>query len=1144
MTTHVRFGQSQRGRGWLLLGLLWLGSFAALAQGKTWYVSPDSSAVNDGQSWSTTTSMMTALKKAKAGDQVWVKEGVYWPFRVSDLANPTFEKLKEVGSMCFIVSSGVKVFGGFAGHEDNIESRSGGISRLRTSSYNHYVVAFFNADEETLVDGFHLVGAYTDHVITGEPYYDPNAGGPGIPGNIKPTAITDVFGIGETEINAAGLLQFGNAVMNFAYNGSSKPTVTHCTVDVAGSSFVGGMVTNFAYGPGAQANLRMVQCLLSPSYGDYTMTGAVLNIGRNSGDADLVFYNCHFSNLRIFPLSVTPAFDWGVVCALMINAGNAASTTRVVNCRLENCGAFPNVPSPNGPFYILANVFGGGRSELVNCYLNRFANSVYSAQTGWPVGFTEGVTLSHSIFGSGIPDHDVDIDPQPGQGYSPGEPFVYGGPTDPGRHLLNLANGSPETSSCNTMFSDRGDNTLLQRWPDLANLPGLADRLNNGRIDIGVDESNPNVYLQTTTGATSLTVTKGASDINLQGKYCGGTVNWSATNGTSGQGSIIPVATDQAGTVTYLATCTTGGCTSIASTVNVTVLDVSVPPPTDLTFRNDGPLTCSKTVVTLTAATTATGVSYTIKGPNGTISSGSGNPSTTVNLPGSYTVTATNSGGSATAVTVVSSQTALAAPNWSAGGSTSVSVTQGAPAVSLNATNCSGTLQWTGPGSTTGTGGVSVPTSATGVFVYSAVCQVGSCVSPPASATVTVTAPPVTTGNFEGFLTTVNCQEMRGWVWDRNRPNTPLTVEFFAENTSIGTTEAKNFRQDLKEAGKGNGEHGYIFPTPEAAKTGSELRISAKVQGTDYILKGSPIKLTCPVSNTVVNQPPVGPTTGPLSATVGVDFTTTLPTFTDPEGQPLTYALTGLPGGLQFTAASRTISGSPTTEGTFLLSYSGSDGQKTASVGLTLVVAPGSSTPPAVTGNFEGFLDKVECGSIRGWVWDRNKPNTPLTVQFFADGVAIGTTEANIYRDDLRNAGKGNGVHAYNFTTPVGLKDNVRRQISAKVLGSTYTLKGSPKPLQCAPAARLSAETGPELQVTVLGNPVYQQVQVEVRGAKGQPLRFQLINTEGRLLTEQLVEQAGSVEQQHIPLKGVASGLLFLRTVSGSKSVTLKVVKP
>ncbi|RRB07822.1 hypothetical protein [Larkinella rosea] len=107
----------------------------------------------------------------------------------------------------------------------------------------------------------------------------------------------------------------------------------------------------------------------------------------------------------------------------------------------------------------------------------------------------------------------------------------------------------------------------------------------------------------------------------------------------------------------------------------------------------------------------------------------------------------------------------------------------------------------------------------------------------------------------------------------------------------------------------------------------------------------------------------------------------------------------------------------------------------------------------------------------------------------------------NIYRNELKNAGKGNRSHTYSFTVPTVLKDNTTRLIWARVSGSTYDLKDSGKPLTCSPAAWLSAETGDELQVAVLGNPFSEQLAVEIRGAEGQPLLLLLTDASGRFIS-------------------------------------------
>ncbi|WP_421825732.1 putative Ig domain-containing protein [Larkinella sp.] len=475
----------------------------------------------------------------------------------------------------------------------------------------------------------------------------------------------------------------------------------------------------------------------------------------------------------------------------------------------------------------------------------------------------------------------------------------------------------------------------------------------------------------------------------------------------------------------------------------------------------------------------------------------------------------------------------------------SISVIQNTLNVTLTISGCSGVPNWSGSNATSGKGNtIFVPTSATGTIVYSASC-VGTCPGVPSSATVTVTAPTVT-GSFDGFVNGADCGSFRGWAWDRGKGNTAVSVEILDGSTVIGTLLAGDFRQDLLDAGKGNGKHGFRFPIPESIKDGLSHTLSARVASSSFILKDSPKALICEgVAVPGGNKPPQPPSptvlVAPLAGQVGVPFSGTLVPFTDPEGQPLTYQLTGLPDGLSINAGTRVISGTPTEAGTFVLAYSATDnGPLTNSVSFPLTINPAQTT--TVTGSFEGYLDKLDCGGIRGWVWDRNKPNTPLTVEFYVDGsdTVLGSTVANIFRQDLKDAGKGNGAHGYNFTPPGSVTNGTL--IRARVLGSTYDLKGSPKSYQCAPA-RLSAETGSGLQVTVLGNPVSDRVLVEVHGAEGQPLQLQLSDASGRLIHQRHIEAATVLERQTLTVQGQPAGLFFLRVSSGLKSLTLKVLK-
>ncbi|WP_229310624.1 putative Ig domain-containing protein [Larkinella arboricola] len=411
--------------------------------------------------------------------------------------------------------------------------------------------------------------------------------------------------------------------------------------------------------------------------------------------------------------------------------------------------------------------------------------------------------------------------------------------------------------------------------------------------------------------------------------------------------------------------------------------------------------------------------------------------------------------------------------------------------------------------------------------------------------TVNATTGTPVTGNFDGHLDGATCETFHGWVWDRDKVNTPILVEILDGSTVIATVLADAFRQDLLSAGKGNAQHAFYFSIPASLKDGKTHSLSARVAGGTFLLKGGAKTIMCQGGTTPpINQPPVAPTVNALTAQQGTAFSTVLPVFTDPEGGPLTYSLSGLPNGLSFNTATRQLSGTPMQSGSFGLTYAATDNQnQTTRLSVSLTVNAPATTP--VTGDFDGYLDKVECGTIRGWAWDRNKPNAPVHIEFYTGNTVWGSAVANIYRDDLKNAAKGNGAHAYSFDVPTVLKDNQTRLISARIAGSGYVLKWSGKALTCSPTAgRLSAERGTELAVTVLGNPVLKDaLEVEVRGAAGQSMHLQLTDAQGRVISERRVEQPHVIERQTLPLGHQPAGLLLLKTTSGSRSVILKVVK-
>ncbi|MCB1695032.1 MAG: hypothetical protein KDI34_02295 [Halioglobus sp.] len=84
----------------------------------------------------------------------------------------------------------------------------------------------------------------------------------------------------------------------------------------------------------------------------------------------------------------------------------------------------------------------------------------------------------------------------------------------------------------------------------------------------------------------------------------------------------------------------------------------------------------------------------------------------------------------------------------------------------------------------------------------------------------------------------------------------------------------------------------------------------------------------------------------------------------------------------------------------------------------------------------EGHIDVVDCNQIAGWSWDAGEPNRPLKVAIYdvdAHGkeILVTTVTADIYRIDLKDAQKGNGVHGFAIATPGKLLDGRLHTIRA-----------------------------------------------------------------------------------------------------------------
>lgn len=348
-------------------------------------------------------------------------------------------------------------------------------------------------------------------------------------------------------------------------------------------------------------------------------------------------------------------------------------------------------------------------------------------------------------------------------------------------------------------------------------------------------------------------------------------------------------------------------------------------------------------------------------------------------------------------------------------------------------------------------------------------------VTPPPAQSATATNPPGT--NYGGSLDGASCDNIWGWVYNKDYPNAPITVEFLVNTTVVGTVTAAHFRQDLKNANKGNGEHGFNFLPPASLKTGQNQAIKARVVGTNYFLPGGPKNLTCANTGTPPPNPPVEnpPPNDP-------------PVVTPPPAQTVT-----------------------------------------------------TTNPPGT--NYGGNLDGARCDNIWGWVFHKDYPNAPITVEFLANNVVVGTVTAAHFRQDLKNAKKGNGEHGFNFLPPNSLLNGQNQSIKVRVVGTNYFLPGGPKNMTCTNSARLSAETVDEsLAVMVYPNPSAGRLHIRLFVPEKQVATLRMTDLSGRLVWQQAVTGDGNYREEVVDVPEAVVQAVVVSAQVGNRKAVKKVL--
>lgn len=290
------------------------------------------------------------------------------------------------------------------------------------------------------------------------------------------------------------------------------------------------------------------------------------------------------------------------------------------------------------------------------------------------------------------------------------------------------------------------------------------------------------------------------------------------------------------------------------------------------------------------------------------------------------------------------------------------------------------------------------------------------------------------------------------------------------------------------------------------------------------------------------NQAPTASTIPNQTATAGASFSYGIPagTFTDPEGQPLTYSATGLPRGLGFSGS--TFSGVPTQEGTFQITVTARDSQNaSASTTFTLTVLPSSlcGSDPATFGQpLQALQPTYNCQT--GTIKFNVQGGDGSVIEFGAIGITpfqtncfetMDTEVAQDVRDDKSN------VEPFQIIA----RQNGRTSTFAFDARAYCRPGGAGNPIAIARLGVL--EPMGELRVTVFGNPTAgETIEVEVAGAEGKPLMLRMADAQGKVIGQQATEKAGAGERFVMPL-GKSAGMYLLQVSTPTQVQSVKVLR-
>ncbi len=480
------------------------------------YVNKNVTTSGNGSSWNTAYKELNqALTVASNGKEIWVAKGIYAPIYCTN-CNTNAEK-----DATFSIPDGVKLYGGFVGNETSITQRnfnnnltilSGNTDPLSKSgnikSHVYNIVTMVNVGANTKLDGFVLSGARAVKTSTPAGEIGTSGGGVIVEGKTKGNATPNISNCVFYDNYAKG---FGGAMFtNGSFDGYAAPTIDNCKFTNNVSEQEGGAINNQGIYKGV-ANPIFKNCVIENNTTDSASGGGMYNNGVE-GICNPIYENCKVIN--------NFAHFYG---------GGVYSIGKMGKCvpQYTNMLFYKNKSYSGAAIYSLGSL-GGDCSPLVtNCVIyGNMANTgggIYSNASD-STGRARPIITNSIIYNNmavqapifrnifGTPQFSYSIvnaidcaGVQSGSGYTTCLDSVYYN-IDP--KFINPAAGNFHFND-NAAVYNKGTNTTVVATKDLQN----HNRINDGKVDIGIYESNNPIKPEILLNPINDTVCKGEKAI-------------------------------------------------------------------------------------------------------------------------------------------------------------------------------------------------------------------------------------------------------------------------------------------------------------------------------------------------------------------------------------------------------------------------------------------------------------------------------------------------------------------------------------------------------------------------------------------------------------------------------------------------------